>query len=428
MIGAVGLVGSEGERSSSMLSITGQAAGLVRSRPVSAGAWPASTRWCCACCRVSRSRPSPGSSAFQSGNWSVGARALAGLKAGLRERSEDPAERELAEAHRRIGELSRRSSCSAPASSAPALWPAGGRADGRRELPGDRRGLRRAAGLRRLGHAAAPSFYAARTVSEAPTPGRRRGPRPGVDDAGLLEAIRRDLDRSPFSGAGTARSGPACAPSMASASAGTGCSASCAKALLSPHRGPQRPANDHAGRITTDAPGVMWGTDAAVIPTVEDGNIALFVVVEHWNAEVLGWHVAEKADRFAAAQALDLAIHTACGAVRADAARGLLLRHDHASAFASDPVQNQIAFLGMTPSLPSSASPRPTVWRSASSAPSRSRSWGRIFRNAEEVRAAVRAFVARSNEHWLLEKNAYRSPAQTRREWFAALASIKAAA
>ena len=54
--------------------------------------------------------------------------------------------------------------------------------------------------------------------------------------------------------------------------------------------------------------------------------------------------------------------------------------------------------------------------------------WGRIFRNAEEVRAAVRAFVARYNEHWLLEKNADRSPAQTRREWFAALAPIRAAA
>src|SRR4051812_8086537 len=54
--------------------------------------------------------------------------------------------------------------------------------------------------------------------------------------------------------------------------------------------------------------------------------------------------------------------------------------------------------------------------------------WGRIFRNAEEVRAAVRAFVARYNEHWLLEKNASRSPAQTRREWFAALAPIRAAA
>src|SRR4029450_710337 len=94
-----------------------------------------------------------------------------------------------------------------------------------------------------------------------------------------------------------------------------------------------------------------WGPAAPLIPTVEVGNIALFVVVEPWNAEALGWHVAEKADRFAAAQALDLAIHNACGAVRADAARGLLLRHDHGSALMSDHVQNQITFLGMTPSF-----------------------------------------------------------------------------
>ena len=173
----------------------------------------------------------------------------------------------------------------------------------------------------------------------------------------------------------------------------------------------------------------MWGTDAAVIPTVEDGNIALFVVVEHWNAEALGWHVAEKADRFAAAQALDLAIHTACGAVRADAARGLLLRHDHGSAFMSDHFQNQIAFLGMRPSFAFVRQPETNgVAERFIRTLKEQVVWGRIFRNAEEVRGAVRAFVARYNEHWLLEKNAYRSPAQTRREWFAALASIKAAA
>ena len=95
----------------------------------------------------------------------------------------------------------------------------------------------------------------------------------------------------------------------------------------------------------------MWATDATQIPTVQDGKVWLFVVVEHWNAEALGWHVAEKADRFAAAQALDLAIHNASSAVRADAARGLVLRHDHGSAFMADHFQNQIAFLGMTPSF-----------------------------------------------------------------------------
>src|SRR5215212_9463404 len=178
------------------------------------------------------------------------------------------------------------------------------------------------------------SFYAGRTVSEAPTPGRRRGPRPGVDDAGLLAAIRRDLDRSPFSGEGH-RKVWARLRALDGIRVGRDRVLRLMRenALLSPHRGPQRPANDHDGRITTDAPGVMGGTDAAVIPTVEDGNIALFVVVEHWNAEALGWHVAEKANRFAAAQALDLAIHNACGAVRADAARGLLLRHERRCPF-----------------------------------------------------------------------------------------------
>src|SRR5215217_9301671 len=107
MIGAAGLVGSEGERSSSMLSITGQAAEV---RPLAPG-----QRWSLArkhegVLRLLRGEPVEavsrqfGVPVWQLERWR--ARARAGLKAGLRERSEDPAERELAEAHRRIGELS----------------------------------------------------------------------------------------------------------------------------------------------------------------------------------------------------------------------------------------------------------------------------------------------------------------------------------
>ena len=96
----------------------------------------------------------------------------------------------------------------------------------------------------------------------------------------------------------------------------------------------------------------------------------------------------------------------------------------------SDHFQNQIAFLGMTPALPSSAEPETNgVAERFIRTLKEQVVWGRIFRNAEEVRGAVRAFVARYNEHWLLKKNAYRSPAETRRErWFAALAPIRAAA
>ena len=56
----------------------------------------------------------------------------------------------------------------------------------------------------------------------------------------------------------------------------------------------------HTGKITTDAPGLMWGTDGTKIFTLEDGWVWSFVAMEHWNGECVGWHVTKKGDRFAA--------------------------------------------------------------------------------------------------------------------------------
>ena len=52
-------------------------------------------------------------------------------------------------------------------------------------------------------------------------------------------------------------------------------------ALLSPHRTRPRPEAAHDRRITTDAPDVMWATDATQVTTVEDGKVWLFGVAEH---------------------------------------------------------------------------------------------------------------------------------------------------
>ena len=45
--------------------------------------------------------------------------------------------------------------------------------------------------------------------------------------------------------------------------------------------------------------------------------------------------------------------------------------------------------------------------------------FGRIYQGIEEVRAAVRTYFDRYNQHWLLEKNGYQSPAEARRTWMA---------
>ena len=199
--------------------------------------------------------------------------------------------------------------------------------------------------------------------------------------------------------------------------------------LLSPHRRPPRPANDHDGSITTEAPNVMWGADGAIIPTVQDGNVTLFVVAEHWNAEGLGWHVAKHGNRYAAAAALALAVSRVFGSVRADAARGVAVRHDHGSPFMSEYFQNQLKFFGMAPSFAFVRQPETNgVAERFIRTLKEQIVFGRIYQDIEEVRAAVRAYVERYNQHWLLEKNSYRSPAETRRHWMASTTTTHEAA
>ena len=70
------------------------------------------------------------------------------------------------------------------------------------------------------------SFYAARTPGTGSTAKPvRRGPRPSVSDDALLAAIKNDLERSPWTGEGTARSGPGCARSTASGWRASACCA-----------------------------------------------------------------------------------------------------------------------------------------------------------------------------------------------------------
>ena len=118
-----------------MIDVAATGAGPL-ARPASAGAWLAEHE---VVLRLLRGEPveavsrQVGVPVWQLERWR--ARALAGLKPGCASAPRIPLS---ASWPRPIGgsvSFPWRSSCSAPASSAPALWPAGGRADGRRELP-----------------------------------------------------------------------------------------------------------------------------------------------------------------------------------------------------------------------------------------------------------------------------------------------------
>ena len=114
----------------------------------------------------------------------------------------------------------------------------------------------------------------------------RRGPPPRQSDAQLLAAIRTDLARSPFHGEGHRKvharlrilDGIRVARTRVLRVNG----------LLSPHRGRQGAAKTHDGRVITQAPNVMWGTDGVRVFTLDDGWGWIFAAVEHWNAECWG--------------------------------------------------------------------------------------------------------------------------------------------
>ena len=267
------------------------------------------------------------------------------------------------------------------------------------------------------------SFYAARQVgadgATSTASPARRGPKPAVSDADLLAAIRADLACSPWTGEGHRKV-------WARLRALHGVRVSRKRvlrlmrehALLSPHRTRSRPEASHERQIITIAPNVMWATDATQITTVQDGTVWLFGVVEHWNAELVGWHVAKRGTRFEAVQALGMAVRQQFGHLGASAARGLALRHDHGSNFMSEVFQQQIRFWGMAPSYAFVAEPETNgcierLFRTLKEQAIH----GRIFQTIDEVRDAVRAFVARYNAEWLVEKNGYRSPARMRADW-----------
>ena len=95
----------------------------------------------------------------------------------------------------------------------------------------------------------------------------------------------------------------------------------------------------------------------------------------------------------------------------------------------SEYFQNQLKFFGMTPSFAFVREPETNgVAERFIRTLKEQVVFGRTFQDIEEVRAAVRTYFDRYNQHWLLEKNRYQSPAETRRNWIAATITTRKAA
>ena len=173
----------------------------------------------------------------------------------------------------------------------------------------------RAYGLARVGRvwrASRATVY--RHLSSRPEPPRRPGPVGPMPDAALFEAIRAVLTASPFTARATARSGPGCAWRAFARPSGGSCG-SCASTTCLRRPGSGRPeAARHDGTIIPEAVDTMWGTDMTTTLTGE-GQVAVFVAVDHYSAECVGIHAARRATRFEALEPIRQGVRRHFGAV-----------------------------------------------------------------------------------------------------------------
>ncbi len=248
-------------------------------------------------------------------------------------------------------------------------------------------------------------------------PPRRPGPVGPMPDADLVAAIRAVLAASPFHGEGHRKVWARLRHGGVRTSRRRVLRLMRAHGLLAPSRGgaPRGP-RAHDGTIIPDAVDVMWGTDLTTTITGE-GQVAVFVAVDHRSAECVGLHAARRATRFEALEPLRQGVRRNFGGFAEGIAAGLAVRHDHGSQYMADDFQKEIAFLGIESSPAFVRAPEGNGCAERYIRTLKENLlWVRTFDTVEELRVALLEFRETYNTTWLVERHGFRPPAAIRNE------------
>jgi len=188
--------------------------------------------------------------------------------------------------------------------------------------------------------------------------------------------------------------------------------------LQAPHRvGHAHGPKAHDRSIIPDRPDVMWGTDLTTTVTVQDGQVGVFVAVDHHTAECVGIHAAKPCTRFEALEPVRQGVRDFCGGFAEGVAESLALRHDHGSQYLSDDFQAELRFLGITSSPAFVREPEGNGCAERFIRTLKENLlWVRTFETVEDLRQALLEFKRLYNEHWILERLGYRTPGQARQD------------
>jgi len=270
----------------------------------------------------------------------------------------------------------------------------------------------------RVWHWPRATFYWQRQHQDKPANTTRPGPEGPCGDVELVEKIKTILAQTPFHGEGYRKVWARLRYAGIRTSKRRVLRLMREHQLLAPQRRGSSPGPKvHDGTITTTQVNQMWGTDLTATFTAADGQVAIFLAVDHCSLECVGIHAAKRGTRFEALEPLRQGVRDYCGGFAPKAAQGLALRHDHGSQYMSHDFQEEIAFLGITSS--------PAFVRAPEGNGCAERFvrllkenllWVRDFATVEELRQAFIDFKHTYNENWIIQRHGYKTPAQVRQE------------
>jgi putative transposase len=251
----------------------------------------------------------------------------------------------------------------------------------------------------------------------ASAPPRRRGPVGPMPDAALVAAIRTVLTDSPFHGEGHRKVWARLRLRGVRTSLRRVLRLMGENDLLAPSRvGSPRGPRNHDGTIIPDAVDTIWGTDMTTTWTGE-GQVAVFVAIDHHSAECVGIHAARRGTRFEALEPIRQGVRHSFGAFGKDIARGLAVRHDHGSQYMSDAFQKELTFLGIESSPAFVRAPEGNGCAERFIRTLKENLlWVQTFRTVEDLRRALLAFREIYNTTWLIERHGFRPPSAIRAE------------
>ena len=279
---------------------------------------------------------------------------------------------------------------------------------------GRRYGLARVARVWRVSRATVHRHRAPDGAAAPPRPARR-GPVGACSDAELVGHIRRRILASRLHGEGYRKIWARLRHAGVRTSARRVRRLMGEHGLLAPHRVGRPERRAHDGTITTAAVDVMWGTDMTETVTLAEGKARVFVAVDHCSGECVGSHAARSGGRFEALEPVRQGVLRHFGAIGRDVAKGLALRHDHGSNYMSGDFQSEIRFLGIesSPSFVREPEGNGVAERFIRTL-KENFLWVHTFDTIEELRCALRDFVAHYNATWLVARHGYRTPDQIR--------------